>query len=307
VCVKFVGLNGRAVLCICGNQVSCCIGKGIGWSSVHQRTSAWEEWKPWSKVITSMRCCVLARMLHLGYDYHIHPSLWLSATLLDCDHTHTQLFYGYLDFFPGQPGWVGTWRNIHPPTPVLIINHPFTASSIYYDLWHPPCSIYIPDSLFPQSLSKFSLVYLLAWHPPLRTPYISSPNHCLLFTAHAHTIAVCLFAVVPRLYHLANLMYLWASCDMYFQSGSCELIAGAYFYASKTNDQYYQCMRVSMNKTKVMISGAFSALTLLVGRQEGHPACKKLSGGMLAWLSGMRCKLAYSPADATATHYLLLQ
>ena len=30
---------------------------------------------------------------------------------------------------------------------------------------------------------------------------------------------------------------------------------------------------------------AFSALTLLVGRQEGHPACKKLSGGLLAWLS----------------------
>jgi len=77
-------------------------------------------------------------------------------------------------------------------------------------------------------------------------------------------------------------------------------------------------MRVSMNKTKVMISGerqkvrqkavswpcgvcskgvgsnslqctscafsacALSALTLLVGRQEGHPACKKLSGGVLA-------------------------
>jgi len=26
-------------------------------------------------------------------------------------------------------------------------------------------------------------------------------------------------------------------------------------------------------------------LTLLVGRQEGHPACKKLSGEVLAWLS----------------------
>ena len=24
---------------------------------------------------------------------------------------------------------------------------------------------------------------------------------------------------------------------------------------------------------------------LLVGRQEGHPACKKLNGGVLAWLS----------------------
>jgi len=30
---------------------------------------------------------------------------------------------------------------------------------------------------------------------------------------------------------------------------------------------------------------AFSALTLLVGRLEGHLACKKLSGGVLAWLS----------------------
>ena len=39
----------------------------------------------------------------------------------------------------------------------------------------------------------------------------------------------------------------------------------------------------------VLVNGvlvnAFSALTLLVGRQEGHPACKKLSGGVLAWLS----------------------
>ena len=29
---------------------------------------------------------------------------------------------------------------------------------------------------------------------------------------------------------------------------------------------------------------AFSALMLLVGRQEGHLACKKQSGGVLAWL-----------------------
>jgi len=37
--------------------------------------------------------------------------------------------------------------------------------------------------------------------------------------------------------------------------------------------------------SSVMQSLAFSALMLLVGRQEGHPACKKLSGGVLAWLS----------------------
>jgi len=29
---------------------------------------------------------------------------------------------------------------------------------------------------------------------------------------------------------------------------------------------------------------AFSALTLLVGRHEEHPACKKLSNEVLAWL-----------------------
>jgi len=30
---------------------------------------------------------------------------------------------------------------------------------------------------------------------------------------------------------------------------------------------------------------AFSSLTLLVGWQEGHLACKKLNDGVLAWLS----------------------
>jgi len=33
---------------------------------------------------------------------------------------------------------------------------------------------------------------------------------------------------------------------------------------------------------------ALSALTLLVGWQEGHPVCKKLSGGVLAWFSVWR-------------------
>ena len=59
-------------------------------------------------------------------------------------------------------------------------------------------------------------------------------------------------------------------------------------------------------------------------QQEGHLACKKLSGGVLAWsyvwgevqiciwpswrghMSGARCRFAYGPA-ATTTHCLLLQ
>ena len=35
----------------------------------------------------------------------------------------------------------------------------------------------------------------------------------------------------------------------------------------------------------IKIPSAFSALMLLVGRQEGHLACKRLRGGVLAWLS----------------------
>ena len=52
----------------------------------------------------------------------------------------------------------------------------------------------------------------------------------------------------------------------------------------------------------------FSALTLLVGQQEGHPAGKKPEWwGAGVVLSGARCRLAYGPADATTTHCLLLQ
>jgi len=49
---------------------------------------------------------------------------------------------------------------------------------------------------------------------------------------------------------------------------------------------------------------AFSALTLLVRWQEGHPVCKNRVVG--CWLSGGRCRLACGPDDATATHCLLL-
>jgi len=38
-------------------------------------------------------------------------------------------------------------------------------------------------------------------------------------------------------------------------------------------------------KLQTLKNMPFSALKLLVGRQEGHPACKKLSGGVMEWLS----------------------
>ena len=67
---------------------------------------------------------------------------------------------------------------------------------------------------------------------------------------------------------------------------------------TKGRDSYYsmpqghpassQHAQYSSHETRYCcIAGAvaFSALTLFVGWQEGHPACKNLSGGVLAWIS----------------------
>jgi len=53
------------------------------------------------------------------------------------------------------------------------------------------------------SLISF-LVYLLAWHPLLHIPYISSLNHCLLFAAHARTIATCFAAVLLSFFSVCS-------------------------------------------------------------------------------------------------------
>jgi len=97
---------------------------------------------------------------------------------------------------PGEPVPEETFTHLQSYTYC-----PLSASSMHYDPWHASCSVHVPNSLFAQSLSKFSLACLLTWHPPLHIPYISLPNHYLLFATHAHTVTTC-FAVVPRLCRL---------------------------------------------------------------------------------------------------------
>ena len=98
-----------------------------------------------------------------------------------------------------------------------------------------------------------------------------------------------------------NLVFLQAGCPSCRQTNSVK--------ALKAHQRHWSyAIHCQINFWKVLV--AFSALTLLVGRQEGHPACKQLSGGLVGcwrgYLSGVRCRLAYGPADATATHCLLL-
>ena len=95
---------------------------------------------------------------------------------------------------PGQLRWAGTRRYIHPLTAITVINHPYLLS----------LSFMIHGILLVQftCLAVFlhyicsSLLWSTTW--PGTHHFISSPNHCLLFTAHAHTIATC-FAVVLKL------------------------------------------------------------------------------------------------------------
>ena len=95
--------------------------------------------------------------------------------------THTHNRFTAVDFVRDNPG--EPVQKKHSPT-------------------HPSWSSYIPICLLHllQSMASF-LLNPRALHRPLHTPYISLPNHCLLFVAHAHTIATC-FTVVPRLCHL---------------------------------------------------------------------------------------------------------
>jgi len=98
---------------------------------------------------------------------------------------------------------VSRYQKKHSPlTPIVVINHLYLlppSTTIHGIL--PIQSTCFRTTVFFHNVSKFTLVYLLAWHLPPHTPYISSPNHYLLFAAHAHTIATC-FAVVLRLCQL---------------------------------------------------------------------------------------------------------
>jgi len=55
-------------------------------------------------------------------------------------------------------------------------------------------------------------------------------------------------------------------------------------------------LSVSLWHTEVKIYWlcSFSALTLLVGWQEGHPACKKLSGGVLVYVGSTLTRMGVS-------------
>jgi len=65
------------------------------------------------------------------------------------------------------------------------------------------------------------------------------------------------------------------------------------------------CIGDFITTLSLSLKVAFSALTLLVGRQEEHLACKNLTDEVLAWLS-VWSEVAYGPVMALPPHHLLL-
>ena len=116
-------------------------------------------------------------------------------------------------------------------------------------------------------------------------------------------------------------VYAWASftviCCLFFylrilcsNFWKCFLVFFLCLYFVLCNDCCCKCLHLTgIDKELTYLpTYAFSALTLLVGRQEGHLACKNwVVGCWRSYLSASRCRLAYGPSDASATRCLLLQ
>jgi len=79
---------------------------------------------------------------------------------------------------------------------------------------------------------------------------------------------------------------------------------------SRLGSSHWSCCTECIAVLYSLSTFVFSALTLLVGRQEEHPACKNwVTRCWCGYLSGVRCRLfAYGPANATVVpkpRYLL--
>ena len=99
-------------------------------------------------------CCIPPMHMYCSYFEHCD----ICKHLLNCIFTYSiTLHFTALWILSGTTR-VSQYEKKHSPTHTY---RPLSASSIYYNPRHPPCSIYVSDSLLPQSLSKFSVVYPL--------------------------------------------------------------------------------------------------------------------------------------------------
>jgi len=140
---------------------------------------------------------------------------------------------------PGLPRWASTKRNIHVLTAIPIINHCLCASSIYCDPWHPPCSIYMPESnLCPSflwstswSVSLHFTIHTL-FHPIIVFFHSTCPCHRNLFCCSTEIISpypglslnsllgTLSFSLTPHIYLT---ILIWSATSFSFLTGQVSL------------------------------------------------------------------------------------
>ena len=138
----------------------------------------------WHSYLSGARC-KLRFILHNPYmSWPYLPEaneLVMCAFILDFAesyHCYTHDCFMALWILSGTT-WVSHYQKKHSPTHTYH-GHQSAIICFLHLLWStasPLFNLHAWQSF--STISKISLVYLLAWHPPLHIPYISSPNHCL--------------------------------------------------------------------------------------------------------------------------------
>ena len=86
----------------------------------------------WMHITTTNQWCFSFDISFNSYSYSILTQLisgFIITSHTHTPHTHTTVLRLF-GFYPRQPGWAGTRRNIHPLTPIVVINRLLSASSI---------------------------------------------------------------------------------------------------------------------------------------------------------------------------------
>ena len=116
-------------------------------------------------------------------------------------------------------------------------------------------------------------------------------------TAHPTWWCIIIIVVIVAIMMMWESLQTWLRMDWHsrllatflFLHSTCQKYVYTQLYIKRSQNLFLlvtKTRKPSLEATLITLyMYQYSALTLLVGWQEGHPACKKQSGGVLLWLS----------------------
>ena len=156
----------------------------------------------------------------------------------------------------------------------MVISRPLSASSIYYDPWHPPCSIYMPDSLFPQSPS---FLWSTCWRGTLHF-ILHTFLHPIIVFLLCHLILVSLSTLYLELLSSSFTLHIHLTthlcplkCHLIFLSYGPGLASMQHTTSQTTAVQspsHYQWYQLPKFVPSNSISGLYSCISISVYTQH---------------------------------------